>query len=304
MIKIRFYFRLKIILNSRDLKKEKELIGQFIYGLPPFALLALVLTTSISISILCLFFCRKFIRIAKKEEDTSIIEIYSDAFGVAFAVLLGLIIVNSWNAYDQTNNQVRQEAIYISDLYKKSLLLHEESRDQLRSALKTYVTDIINLEWPLLPQGEHSKKVNQDIFHIFDVLFNSKKTNEQEWIFAQQLNTLATQLNDERVSYLLNATSSITPLMWVILITSNIIAFFLLALTVRASFSLHLLLQIVYAFGTSIMLLLIIVLDRPFYQFGGEISPYPLQVLLFEWEQAESLPPEAAPISPAYTGPI
>lgn len=281
------------------------MIGQFIYGLPPFALLALVLTSSISTSILCLFFCRKFIRIAKKEEDTNIIEIYSDAFGIAFAVLLGLLIVNSWNSYDQTNNQVRQEAIYISDLYKKSLLLHEDSRHQLRSALKTYVKDLINLEWPLLPQGEYSKKVNQDIFHIFDVLFYSKKTNAQEWFFAQQLNTLATQLNDERSSYLLNATSSITPLMWVILIMSHIVSFFLLALTVRASFSLHLLLQVLYAFGTSLMLLLIIILDRPFYQFGGEISPFPLQTLLFEWEEADSLPSKAAPTSnPAFTGPI
>jgi hypothetical protein len=280
------------------------LIGYFIYGLPPFALLVLVLTVSISVSILCFFICRSFLRFTRCEEDTNVIEIYSDAFGVAFAVLLGLLIVNSWTAYDETNNQVRQEAIYISDLYKKSFLLNEETKNKLRENLKTYVKDLISLEWPLLPQGEHSKKVNQDIFRIFDTLFYSKKTTEQELFFAQELNTLTTQINDERSSYLLNATSSVTPLMWVILIMSNIIAFFLLALTVRASFTLHLLLQILYAFGTSLMLLLIIVLDRPFYQFGGETSPYPLQMLLSEWEEAESLPLEAAPTSPAFTGPI
>lgn len=280
------------------------MIGQFIYGLPPFVLLALVLTISISISVLCFFLCRRFIRISRNEEDTNVIEIYSDAFGVAFAVLLGLLIVNSWTSYDETNNQVRQEAIYISDLYKKSILLNEESKNKLRADLKTYVTDLITLEWPLLPQGEHSKKVNQDIFHIFDTLYDSKKTTEKELFFAQQLNTLATQMNDERSSYILNATSSITPLMWVILITTNIIAFFLLALTIRASFSLHLLLQTLYAFGTSLMLLLIIVLDRPFYQFGGEISSYPLQILLSEWEEAESLPLDAISTNPAFTGPI
>ncbi|MBX9787164.1 MAG: DUF4239 domain-containing protein [Alphaproteobacteria bacterium] len=283
------------------------MISYFIYGLPPSILATIVLIASISISISCLFFCRKFVRVAKKEEDTNIIEIYSDAFGVAFAVLLGLLIVNSWNAYDQTNNQVRQEAIYISDLYKKSLLLNEEDRSKLRSNLKTYVSDMINLEWPLLSQGGHSPKVNQDIFRIFDTLYYSKKTNEQEWFFAQQLNTLATQLNDERSSYLLNSTSSVTPIMWVILILSNIVAFFLLALTTRAPFSLHLLLQTLYAFGTSLMLLLIIVLDRPFYPFGGEITPYPLQILLSEWEgeqQHESLAPGVVPTSPAFTGPI
>lgn len=280
------------------------MIGQFIYGLPPFTLLAFVLTTSITISFLCFFLCRKFVRITRNEEDTNIVEIYSDAFGVAFAVLLGLLIVNSWTSYDETNNQVRQEAIYISDLYKKSLMLNEESRSKLRANLKTYVKDLVTLEWPLLPQAEHSKKVNQDIFHIFDTLYYSKKTTEQEWFFAQQLNNLATKLSDERSSYLLNATSSVTPLMWVILITTNIIAFFLLALTVRASFSLHLLLQTLYAFGTSLMLLLIVVLDRPFYQFGGEISSYPLQILLSEWEEAESLPSDAVSTNPAFTGPI
>lgn len=279
------------------------MIGDFIYNLSPLVLVILVLTISISTSILCLFFCRKFIRSVKKEEDTNVVEIYSDAFGVAFAVLLGLLIVNSWNAYDQTNNQVRQEAIYISDLYKKALLLNEESKHKLRSELKTYVTDLINLEWPLLPLGEHSPKVNQDIFHIFDTLYYTKKVNAQEWFFAQQLNTLAIQMNDERVSYLLNATSSVTPVMWSILLISNIIAFFLLALTTRTSLSLHILLQALYALGTTLMLLLIIVLDRPFYQFGGKISPYPLEILLSEWEEAESLHP-AVPPDPAITGPL
>ena len=284
-------------MNS--LLERKKLIGEFIYGLPPLALLAIVLTASISISILCLLFCRKFLGNIRTADDTSIIEIYSDAFGVTFAVLLGLLIVNSWNAYDQTNNQVRQEAIYISDLYKKSLLLDEDSRHMLRSALKTYVNDLIHLEWPLLPQGEYSQKVSQDIFHIFDALFYSKKENQQAWFFAQQLNTIATQISDERSSYLLNATSSVTPLMWIILIVSNIISFFLLALAFRTSFSLHLLLHVIYAFGTGLMLLLIIVLDRPFYQFGGEISSYPLHILLSEWEDAESTPPETT-----FTGPI
>jgi len=239
---------------------------------------------------LCLWLCRRFLKVTEKEEDTDTIGIYSDAFGVALAILLGLIIVSAWTSYNQTTNQVRQEALDIDALYKKSQATDDETKTLLRAELKTYVTDLINLEWPLLPQGGYSKKVDEDLFQIFKTLVHSKRVNKIEEFIFRELYDTATNIKEQRSGYLLNATSSVTPAMWVTLIISSIIAFFLLALTTRTRFSLHILLQFLYALGTSLMFLLIILLDRPFYQLGGEIDDRPFKNLLSEWEQNEALP--------------
>lgn len=241
---------------------------------------------------LCLFLCRRFLKVTEKEEDTDTIGIYSDAFGVALAILMGLIIVSAWTSYNQTTNQVRQEALDIDALYKKSQATDDETKNLLRAELKTYVTDLINLEWPLLPQGGYSKKVDEDLFQIFKTLVHSKRTNKIEEFIFQELYNTATNIKEQRSEYLLNATSSVTPAMWVTLIISSIIAFFLLALTTRTRFSLHILLQFLYALGTSLMFLLIILLDRPFYQLGGEIDDLPFKNLLSEWELDEASPPQ------------
>lgn len=264
------------------------LIGDFIYELHPFVLGCMVLAITVSFSLITVWFCRRFIRIVETEDDTFKIETYSDAFGIAFAILLGLIIVTAWTSYDQTDDLVKRETSAISDLYQLSEYVDETTKDELRQNLKDYVIYVVEKEWPLLHKGKASAVGDDYLFHNFHILYQFMPSNKNEESVHTEMNKISTLILDKRRARNINSHSSLPPIMWIILISSNLIAFIILALAIEGPLSLHLILQGLYAIGTGLMLLLVIILDRPFYNSGGGISPEPFKKLLLEWEEKEN----------------
>jgi len=264
------------------------LIGDFIYELHPVVLGVLVLASTVSVGLIVVFICRQFIRIVETEDDTFKIETYSDAFGIAFAILLGLIIVTAWTSYDHTDDLIRDEVSTVSDLYQLSEYMDKDTMNELRQNLKNYVHHVLEKEWPLLHKGQSSRIGDDYLFHDFHILYRFTPTNKTEESIQAEMTKLATLGLDQRRARNINARSSLPPIMWIILVSSNLIAFVILGLAIEGPLSLHLLLQGLYAFGTGLMLLLVIVLDRPFYDSGGGLTLEPFEKLLQEWEQTES----------------
>lgn len=251
----------------------------------------LVLAVTLSASLFCVLFCRYFIRITYSEDAEFKIETYSDAFGIAFAILLGLIIVSAWTSYDQTDDFVRSEANYLNDLYRLSDYFNDSEKAELKQNLKKYVTYVIEDEWPLLPQGRYSKLADTYLFHNFDILYRHGITDKLDEFVHSEVNKIATHLTEKRRSRILNAHSSLTPIMWIILISCNLIAFFILALAAQGPITFHILLQSLYALGIGLMLFLVIILDRPFYYgvyYGGGISSEHFESLLHDWNEKEN----------------
>ncbi|MBS0271824.1 MAG: DUF4239 domain-containing protein [Proteobacteria bacterium] len=266
------------------------MLAQFIYNLNPVMLALLVLAGTLSASLLCVLFCRYFIKIAYSEDAEFKIETYSDAFGIAFAILLGLIIVSAWTSYDQTDDYVRSEVNYLNDLYRLSNYFNDSEKAELQQNLKKYVSHVIEEEWPLLPQGKYSKLADTILFHNFDILYRHGITDKLDEFVHSEVNKIATHLTEKRRSRILNAHSSLTPIMWIILISCNLIAFFILALAAQGPITFHGLLQSLYALGIGLMLLLVIILDRPFYYgvyYGGGISSEHFESLLHDWNEKE-----------------
>ncbi len=257
----------------------------FIYQLSPLLVTALVLLGTIAISLALVWICRRFIKLVKTDEDALKLKTYSDAFGIAFAILLGLIIVTAWTAYDKTDDYVKSEVNYLSDLYQQAEYLNEVSRKELRQNLRDYVKEVIEVEWPLLPQGKYSSTADRYLFRNFHILYQYKPSDRKEEFIQAQMDKIATDATEKRRSRILNAASSLTSIMWVILIACNLISFLILGLAIRGNSLFHYFLQVLYALGTGLMLLLVIVLDRPFYRLGEGISSEPFEKLLFEWNQ-------------------
>jgi hypothetical protein len=264
------------------------MLGTIVYGLPPLVLMSIILIGTISVSLLMLWGCRRYFSIGKTEADAVKIETYSDAFGIAFAILLGLIIVTAWTSYDKTDDLVQTEANYLSDLYQQSEYLNDVARKELRQNLRDYIKEVISVEWPLLKQGNYSQTADNLIFRNFHILYQYVPSDKKEEFVLAQMNKIATDATEKRRSRVLNASSSLTPIMWFILFACNIIGFFILGLYTEGRTYLHVILQCVYAIGTGLMLLLVIILDRPFYDFGGGVSSEPFKKLIHEWDQEEN----------------
>jgi len=267
------------------------MFSQYIYQLHPLLLALLILGGTVSVSLLCVLVCRYFVKIGSSDDTEFKVETYSDAFGIAFAILLGLIIVTSWSTYDKTDDFVRDEVNYLDDLYRLAEHFNEPQKKELRDNLKTYVRYIIDKEWPFLPLGKYSDQADDYLFHNFNILYKYGVKSEKEELVLTQASKIQADAVEKRRMRILNAQSSLSPFMWIIVISCNLIAFFILALAAKGPTILHMMLQTLYALGTGLMLLLVVVLDRPFYYgiyYGGGITSSHFENLLADWKEEEA----------------
>jgi hypothetical protein len=263
------------------------MLSQFVYSLSPGALAILVLATTSSVALFFLWFftvTKKYIDL-EGVEDTH--QVYSSAFNVAFAILLGMLIATSWSAYNQTNDNLKSEINYVNDLFKLAEYLQPEQKNELRDTLRGYVHHMIDDEWPLLPLGQYSPTAINYLFRTFDILYRITPVTPQEQFAVSEMRKTAKQLIEKRRERIYSAGSSISPVMWTILISCTILSFCILGLGAYGNFTPHLVLQSLYGFGVGLLFFLLIILDRPFYYgiyYGSGISFSQYNSLLTEWQ--------------------
>ncbi len=268
------------------------MIANFIYSLEPVWLGIFILLCTLTASLACILFCRLFIRLRNSEDTDFKVETYSDAFGVAFAILLGLIIINSWNSYDGTEVLVKNEVNYLDDMYRLSKYLKKEDKTEIKEDLHNYVEYVVKEEWPNLIKGGQLDQASNYLYSIFDILYMQDVNTLKQQLYISEMQKIGKKLIETRRLRNYNAASSMTPFMWIIVIACNLITFFVLALGSLGSLKLHIILQIMYAIGIGLMILLVVVLDRPFYYgayYDGGISSKLFKTLQQSWVAAESL---------------
>ena len=264
------------------------MLSNFVYGLSPgvLAMLVLAATSGVAIFFLCLFnMLKKYIDLAGIEATT---QVYSSAFNVAFAILLGMLIATSWSAYNQTNDTLKNEVNYVNDLFKLSEYLNAQQKKEMRETLRGYVHHMIEEEWPLLPLGQYSPKAINYLFKTFDILYQINSTTPQEQFAIDEMRKISTKLIEKRRERVYSAGSSISLVMWTIIISCTILSFCIVGLGAYGNFKPHLLLQSLYGFGVGLLFFLLIILDRPFYYgiyYGSGISFAQYNSLLSEWHQ-------------------
>ena len=266
------------------------MIDQFIYGLHPVTLTILVLTATVGTAVCLVLLNKHFIRFINPKALDFKIETYSDAFGVATSILLSLIIVSEWTSYNQVDQSMHNELYALNDLYELSENFNNHTTTDIRTNLRTYVETVIKEEWPLLSQGKSNPHVERYLLNNFKLLHKNKieDTNQEQLHIAFQ-NTLE-RIIENRRTRLFNAEATLSPIMWFVVISCIFISFFILSLATRGPPRLSLLLQGLFSLGIGLLLLLIVILNKPFYygiHYDGAMSAKALENLLEAWDRAE-----------------
>jgi hypothetical protein len=88
--------------------------------------------------------------------------------GTLFAVLLGFMVANAMQRFEEARVTTQQEASAVANVYRVATGLPEPTRSKLMHAAKTYVEDVIQDEWPKLAVKISSEKA----WHSYNELWN------------------------------------------------------------------------------------------------------------------------------------
>ncbi len=186
--------------------------------------------------------------------------------GVLYAVLLAFLVVAVWENYGAAKENAGIEATSLVPLYRLAGAMSPQHGDAVRRETRAYLYYVIHDEWPGLATSTRGSSIARkqmgDMFRDFN---NIDPAVLAQHAFANQtfMNLLAT-VNAERNKRLIQAGEGLPWLMWVLAVGGG-------AVIVAMSFFLymdrrwlHMMMAAVMSMMIGTLLLVMLLLDRPF----------------------------------------
>ena len=154
--------------------------------------------------------------------------IYS-ILGVAYAVVLGFVLVTVWQRYETASERADQEAAALVAVYFHGHELPDSDRRQIQQLAKSYAQVVIDEEWPMMQDGQSSPHAWELMDQIRQSLQNPEHSTSSEYststeqVLYDHGLARAHELADARRLRLFEANTRIPTILWVILLVGGLI---------------------------------------------------------------------------------
>ncbi|MBZ0187518.1 MAG: DUF4239 domain-containing protein, partial [Candidatus Obscuribacterales bacterium] len=178
----------------------------------------LVVLVTVGLSLGGLLISRKFIDIETLKENNPIAEPMLQVIGTLYAVLLGLLVVQSMDRFEEARLNVEKEAVAVADTFRLASALPAPLRDSLQDNCLKYVTAVVEEEWESMEREDSCDTAWEVIDKMwFDVIsFNPQSISEQ-YVYPALLDA-AKEMNDYRRSRLVTCRIWVAPILWVVIL--------------------------------------------------------------------------------------
>jgi hypothetical protein len=255
----------------------------WLYEVKPLYAALIVLIFIETVSLLGLFFARKFL-LPRLEINDAVNDAVSgtvQAIGVFYGITIGLIAVGVWNTNSNSSELVSQEAASIVALYRDTTGYPSPLREELRAKLREYTVFVIEEAWPAQQAGRGTQVTRgtkimdefQQKLYTFEPATAGQAGLHNETLRA--FNNLIENRN--RRVHAVN--SNLSGIMWAVIWVGAAISIGVAYFYNIKDAKVHAILISLMGGFLAMVLFMIIVNDRPFYG-AVSISPEPYQLVL------------------------
>jgi hypothetical protein len=242
----------------------------WIYSISSFRFALLTCGFFVTFSWLGTLLARPILRAFVKQRDSvnDLVGYMLSCFGVFYGLLLGLLAVAAYQNFRDVENVVSGEASSLAALVTDVSAYPEPDRTNLIWNLRDYTRDLLEIAWPKQRKGIVSKEGDFTLgaFHERLIRFEPG-TAGQEIMHAETLKQY-NQYLEKRQLRVLAVSTSIPPIMWVVVLVGALMNITLVWLFDMRLMS-HLFLGGMLSSFLGMMIFLIASLDNPF---RGEVS--------------------------------
>jgi len=184
--------------------------------------------------------------------------------GVAYAVLLGLMVVAVWEQWNTAAGVAGREAGEVAEIFWLAHRLPASEGHHLQELARSYARTVVNEEWPLMERGKVSPKAWNILDEIRDSIQRINTSTETRQVLYERGMQDVHDLADARRDRLLEAEQGLPIILWVVLIVGgfNVVGFtYLFGLE---STSVHMLMIASLTLIIALVLVTVAALDYPF----------------------------------------
>lgn len=212
-----------------------------------------------------LLFARRFLRIGEPADQTVSIGAVYATFGVIYAVILGQVLVGSWERYEETNAAVVREGDAVDGIVQISRAIPGEDGDRIEAAALAYGRAVVSDEFPSISRGNGpsaSAEASLNEMYTFAGQMGIGP-NAQDPMLAALISELV-DLDDARGERLIGAQRDLPRVMWWTLVAGGIIAVSFIYLFAIQRGWIHFVLVLFLAVTIGLLLSLIQSFNHPF----------------------------------------
>jgi hypothetical protein len=218
----------------------------------------------LAITVVAILIVRKYVSIRYLKAHHDVVGLIFANLAVLYSVLLGFTVVNVQQRFEHVREITAKEAGYLLDLYGDSVVFSDKQHQKIKEALLKYAESVIQSEWPQLEVGIPTVRTNEALKGIWEVYYEiePKSESEKAW-YSLSLDKL-NMLLDARLSRLVNAKESLSPGLWMFLISGGLILSVFVAFFGIEKLPFHILMAFILASTNAFLIFLIYSLDTIF----------------------------------------
>lgn len=246
----------------------------YLYQMDDVYLFILLSGIFIIISIIALFLIKWFFPLHLRYQDNAVIGSTSALITLIYGVLAGFATAHLINSNNLAVDALQREANSIVDLYRDSRWLADPVKTTVQKDIKSYLNDIVDVEWPMMNQGKTvSHEGGKTINRISNELSQYKIQNGTDGAILSDMVVVIRNLYDAREQRKLASDASLSGTIWVVILLGSILTL-CISYLYGVNFYLHIFTVLCSALIISSVLFLLISLDKPFlgsYVIGPEV---------------------------------
>ena len=195
--------------------------------------------------------------------NTSIISVIS----TSYSMLIALLVFSVLNSYLDVNKNVQAEAALVGDLYRDAEGLPDNVKQNVRTHLVNYLNDVIDREWPVQEYGslETEKEAGWNELNAINIIiaaYNAPTSSAA--VIQSEIFTRINNLYDMRRARVFASQKAVPSVIWGIIVTGAAVFLLCLSLLTVENFRIKLTLTVLAFTSITLVIMLIIALDRPF----------------------------------------
>jgi hypothetical protein len=140
---------------------------------------------------------------------------YLQTVGGIYAVLLAFIVYVVWGQFNDARTCVEREATALVDLHRTASGLPKPTRVEIQEALRTYVEQVIELEWDAMAKHDEDtlERVGAHLDHVWVAIHQCRPVNDCQHAIYSEILSRYNDLSDMRTSRLSTSRARIPALM-------------------------------------------------------------------------------------------
>ena len=201
---------------------------------------------------------------SQRQEQNEVAGFMFAVLGVAYAVLLGLMVVAVWQDYETAQASATREANDVATVFWLARGLPQPEARRTQELARSYARVVAEEEWPMLGRGEESSIAWELLDDLRGgVVALHPTTPTQVALYDNELQAVR-DLGDDRRDRLLEANQGLPALLWAVLLVGGVIVVGFTYLFGLRSTTIHTLMVAALALTIGLVLFTIAALDFPF----------------------------------------